>query len=152
MTVTGSKAPDKNTLVRYRDEGLTQQQMADRWTTESGWNITRSAIAMALKREGVPPVRPRPRYEDELPWKVAQRHIQKSDAQYLRFWARRRHGKSLQPEEESKLNHWLGQLLDQDAVIVYDRETPEGFHWIPRTALAAAKENRLKWVDPLERD
>lgn len=151
MTVYGSKAPDKNTLVRYADEGLTQQQMADRWTTESGWNITRSAVAMALKREGVPPVRPRPRYEEELPWEVAEEHQRKTDAQILRFWARRRHNLPLQPEQESKLENWLRQLDEADVVIIYDRETPEGFWWMPREQIPQAKAKGVKFVDPLGR-
>lgn len=151
MTVYGSKAPDKNTLNRYADEGLTQKQMADRWTEESGWNITRSAIAMALKREGVPPVRPRPRYEDLLPWKVREKHIRKTDAQMLRILGRRRTGKSVQPEEDSRLNYWLDRLDEQDAVIAYVKDTEEGFFWIPRAQLEQAKATwpGVKLVDPL---
>lgn len=150
MSSYGSRAPDKTTLTRYAREGLTQQQMAERWTMESGWNITRPGIAMALKREGVPPVRPRPRYEDEIPWEVADEHTRKTDAQILRFWARRRHGLPIQPEQESKLNHWLEQLAEQDAVIIYVRDTPEGFWWIPRDQAEAARAQGTKVVDPLE--
>ena len=42
--VVESKAPDREALLRYASEGLTQQQMAERWTAESPYRTTRSAV------------------------------------------------------------------------------------------------------------
>ena len=151
MSAYGSKAPDKATLTRYAREGLTQEQMAERWTAESEWSISRSGIAMALQREGVPPVKPRPRYEEEIPWRVLSRHQRRTDAQMLRLWARRKHGKQVVGDEALRLNRWLSRLEEQDAVIVYDPRTEEGFIWIPRAKVGDAEAQGMKVVDPLDR-
>lgn len=143
-----SRAPDRAALLRYAAEGLTQQQMAERWTKESPYRTTRSAVAMALKREEIPPVRPRPRYEEEIPWRVAERHQRRTDAQMLRLWARRKHGKQVVGDEALRLNRWLGRLEEQDAVIVYVSDTEEGFFWIARDRTGDLDAKRWIWVDP----
>ena len=38
--------PDANTLSRWRDEGLTHQQMADRVFEETGHKVSRAAITL----------------------------------------------------------------------------------------------------------
>ena len=45
--------PDKNTLQRWIDEGLTHQQMADRVFEMKGQRVSRNAISAAMKRYGL---------------------------------------------------------------------------------------------------
>lgn len=61
LAVTGLQAarmvkiPSKETLESYVARGLTHQQMADEWRAESGEEVSRAAMSMALARLGVAP-------------------------------------------------------------------------------------------------
>lgn len=133
MTVTGARrVPDQTRLRRYLEQGLTQAQIVAAWGEESNVRVSRSAIAMAIKRYGLESAHSRPRYEDTLPWKVRVEHRMKYDARMLRLEARRRRGKALSDEDLRKLTAWRQQLEDANAVVAYEPELPEGFVWVVR--------------------
>ena len=125
-------APDKTWLERAARKGWTQQRMAEEWATESGYSLTRSAIAMAMKRHEVAAARPRPRYPDLLPWKVKDEHRMCLDARMLRIEARIRRGEALPSTDVHWHRGWRERLETADAVIHYDPDTAEGFFWVPR--------------------
>lgn len=125
-------APDKNWLERKTRDGLTQQQMVDAWEEDSGYRMSRSAIAMAMARYGVASAHPRPRYEDMLPWRVSDEHRMAADARLLRLEARRRKGEKLTADELRWLTGWRERLREANAVIHYDPNTVEGFFWLER--------------------
>lgn len=137
MSTTARKGilstPDKMWLRRHAEKGLTQQQMVDAWEKESDIRVSRSAIAMAMSRLGVESAHPRPRYEDTLPWHVLDEHKYNSQARLLRLEGRRRKGGNLTKRELSWLTTWRRELDAAGAVITYDPQTEEGFHWVPRT-------------------
>lgn len=127
------KVPDKTTMRRYLAKGMTQQQIADAWLDETGEKVARSAIAMAIERYGLRSANPRPTYEELLPWTVAVEHRNHMDARMLRLEGRLRAGKSLNEQELRYLERWKEELAEANAVVYYDRDTSEGFFWVPRT-------------------
>ena len=124
--------PDKTWLRRHAQVGLTQKQMVDAWEKESGVRVSRSAIAMAMHRHGVEAAKPRPRYEDMLPWHVLDEHKYNAQARLLRLEGRRRKGGSLNSKELQWLTTWRRELEAHNAVVVYDPATDDGFHWVER--------------------
>lgn len=111
---------------------MTQAQMVDAWEQESGMRVSRSAIAMAMSRWDVPAQKPRPRYEDMLPWHVLAEHRLNAQARLLRLEGRRRKGGHLTDRELAWLTTWREELAAANAVIVYDPDTEEGFFWVVR--------------------
>lgn len=104
----------------------------DAWERESGMRVSRSAIAMAMSRWDVPSAKPRPRYEDMLPWHVKAEHRLNAQARLLRLEGRRRKGGHLTSRELNWLTTWREELAAANAVIVYDPDTSEGFFWVVR--------------------
>lgn len=49
MTDEQKRAPDPDWLRKKVSEGLSQQQIADAWEIESGYRVSRSTIAMAIR-------------------------------------------------------------------------------------------------------
>ena len=127
-----SRTPDVTWLRNAARRGLTQQQMVDRWEQESGIRVSRSAIGMAMKRNGVESATHRPRYADLLPWQVLEAHKYHRHARLLRLESRRRAGRPLTPRELQWLTTWLDELDMRMAVVTYDPQTEEGFHWVRR--------------------
>jgi hypothetical protein len=111
---------------------MTQHQMVDAWEQESGMRVSRSAIAMAMQRADVPAAKPRPRYEDMLPWHVRGEHRLNAQARLLRLEGRRRKGGHLTSRELNWLTTWREELAAANAVIVYEPDTEEGFFWVVR--------------------
>ena len=126
--------PDKTWLRLHAQAGMTQQQMVDAWERESGIRVSRSAIAMAMRRQDVEAAKPRPRYEETLPWHVLDEHKYNTQARLLRLEGRRREGRSLNPKELRWLTTWRRELEAHNAVVMYDPDTEEGFHWVQRVA------------------
>lgn len=113
---------------------MTQQEMVAAWEKESGVRVSRSAIAMAMHRHGVPAAKPRPRYEEMLPWHVLDVHKYNTQARLLRLEGRRRNGNKLNDRELQWLTTWRRELEAHNAVVMYDPDTEEGFHWVARLA------------------
>lgn len=126
-------APNKTELRRYLERGLTQQQIADEWEKDSGYRVSRSTIGMAIARYGLESSRPRLRYEDLLPWHVAQQHLMAYDARMLRYEGRRRAGLEVDSDTITRLEGWIRDLRSRDAVVHYDPDTAEGFYWVKRS-------------------
>lgn len=128
------RVPGKGELKKYLNQGLTQAQIVDAWEKESGERVSRSSIAMAMARYGLKSARPRPDYGQLLPWTVAEEHRYHIDARMLRLEGRRRAGGKLSEDEARWLENWKAELERRDAVVYYERDTEEGFFWIPREA------------------
>lgn len=120
--------PDKNTLERYLEEGLTHQQIADIVNRQHGSRIGRTAIAAAVMKYGLGT--PRPRYEDELPWKVKDEHGNAYQAVMLRLLGRKRHKRKMSAKEEDALDSWLEGLKKNSCIVGYDPDSGPGFFYI----------------------
>lgn len=125
-------APDKTTMKKYLERGLTQHQIVDEWEKDSGYRVSRSTIGMAIARYDLESARPRRRYEQMLPWTVHQRHVMAYDARMLRLEGRRREGLPISQQDLTRLQGWIEALRDSDAVIHYEPERVEGFVWVRR--------------------
>lgn len=125
--------PNATWLRHHAERGMTQHQMVDEWERESGMRVSRSAIAMAMQRADIPAAKPRPRYEDMLPWHVRGEHRLNAQARLLRLEGRRRKGGHLTDRELHWLTTWREELAAANAVIVYEPDTEEGFFWVVRT-------------------
>lgn len=111
---------------------MTQRQMVDAWEAESGVRVSRSAIAMAMRRHGVDAAKPRPRYENTVPWQLKPEHKYHAQARLLRLEGRHRKGRKLNDKEFQWLSTWRRELHELNVVVLYDPETEDGFHWVPR--------------------
>lgn len=126
-------APGKTELERFLQRGMTQAQIVDAWEGQTGTRVSRSTIAMAIKRYGLQSSNPRPRHEDTLPWHVREEHKNHIEARMLRMEGRRRKGMPLSDKDLHWLNRWRELLEEEKAVVMYDPDTEEGFFWVPRT-------------------
>ena len=127
------KVPNKTQLRHYLEKGMTQQQIVDAWEAESGHRFSRSSIAMAIERYNLNSAHPRPTYTEMLPWTIRTEHRNHMDARMLRLEGRRRAGVSLSEREQRWLDQWKADLERAGAVVHYERDTEEGFWWVPRT-------------------
>lgn len=125
-------APNATQMRGYLALGLTQQQIADRYEEDSGVKVSRSAIGLAIARYGLESTTPRPRHDDLIPWTVAPEHRNHRDVKMLRLEARRRKGLPLTEKQLRWLTTWLGELQDNDAVVMYNPATSRGFFWVRR--------------------
>lgn len=120
-----------NTLLRWRKEGLSHQQIADRWFQETGIIVSRSTVSTALHRAGKTATAPR--YDDCLPWRVRTRHLKETPARMLRLLGARREGRKLADRDEKTLNNWLAKIQARRLVVGYDPDNDrQGFHYVPR--------------------
>lgn len=138
MTAT-QVVPGKGELKRYLNAGLTQAQIVEAWKEDSGNKVSRSAIAMAIARYGLKSAHQRPDYKELLPWTVAEEHRWHIDARMLRLEGRRREKgeTSISAPEMRWLSNWKSELARKEAVVYYDRDTEEGFFWVPRSDAGA---------------
>lgn len=124
--------PDRTELRRMRDSGMTHQQIADEVERRTGQRVTRNAVTMAMARHGLSgnPTR----YSEEIPWRVRQKHERHYALAMLRLYARTRRGVKLNRDQTQRLDSWLGQLRENDRVVYYEPDSPDGFYYVPRQA------------------
>lgn len=124
-------------LVRWRDEGLTQQQIADRVnatderiTSGEVAPVTRSAVSVALVRADK--ADQRSRYAVEVPWSPIRPEHQKDHLlTMLRTWARVNAGDATLPDAARDRYERFAARLERDHLVVdYDEES--GFSLVPR--------------------
>lgn len=109
---------------------MTQEQMAARYRFETGNDYRRSSFQKWL--QAIEHRRTRPRYDQVLPWRVLGEHSMEYDARMLRLVGRREAGQPLSAADALRLAGWERDLRARDAVVHYDPDTIDGFHWIAR--------------------
>ena len=120
--------PDKATFQAWIAEGLTHQQMADRVFENTGYRVTRAAITVALMGYGL--TSPKPRYKEEIPWRVKVEHAKTYPIRMLRFLGKRRAGVELPEGDARLLDTWLKRLARERLIVAYDAEDDIGVHYI----------------------
>ncbi|MBP7973208.1 MAG: hypothetical protein WBB44_10595 [Candidatus Nanopelagicales bacterium] len=129
--------PPVEVLVRWRDEGLTQQQIADRVNTTderivSGElaQVTRSAVSVALVRADK--ADQRNRYSAEIPWSpIRPEHQKDHSLTMLRTWARVNSSDATLPQKARDRYERFAARLERDNVVV-DYNEQSGFSLVPR--------------------
>lgn len=122
--------PDKNTLARWHEEGLSHEAMAERLYQETGHRVTRTAISAAMARYGLS--KPGNRYKDAVPWRVKVIHAKAYPVRMLRLMGRREQGKELNPAEQHSLDRWLEMIRDSATIVAYDPDSDAGFFYIDK--------------------
>jgi len=120
--------PDKTTMARWLDEGLTHQQIADRVYEQTGVQVTRSAVSVACMSYGL--TVPKNRYKDTVPWRVRVEHGKAYPVRMLRLLGRRRKGKDLDPVQKGQLDAWLRHLSEEQVIVAYDPDSDLGLFYI----------------------
>ncbi|WP_328742190.1 hypothetical protein [Streptomyces caniferus] len=69
---------------------------------------------------------------DLIPWKIAPEHMLAYPLVMLRAEARQRAGEELKGRAASKLANWKKMLEETGQVVYYDRDTADGFFYVPR--------------------
>jgi hypothetical protein len=127
---------------------MTQAQIVDAWEKRSGHRVSRSAISMAIERYDLREyAHSRPNYPEMLPWTVSLVHRHHNDARMLRLEGRRRDGGKLHPDEARWLEGWKRELRNANAVVHYERDSEEGFYWVPRDhpSVVAGPDDLIDW-------
>lgn len=121
--------PSDSILAKWRDEGLTAQQIVARIKEREGVEVAVGTVYAALSRAGLTD---QIRYVDFIPWQVRSDHANAFPLVMLRLAARRDAGQTLPPEREAKLDRWIARLAAEDAVVAYVKNSADGFHYVPR--------------------
>lgn len=123
--------PDQNTLTKWFEEGLTHQEMADRFNAETNRTVTRQSFARACGRYGLTR---NLKHDEWLPKNMHPDHQKLYDTEMIRRWSARKQGKKFPPVEEQRINAWLQILADAGAILWYERETEQGWWPVKRQA------------------
>lgn len=107
---------------------MTHQQIADVVSHETGYPVGRSTISAALHRAGEASTAKK--YVEEIPWTVRDEHQTHYAPRMLRLLGRRRKGIANSAEMDARLDAWLKQLDESNAVVVYMPDTKDGFFYV----------------------
>ena len=126
-----TKIQDRAELVRWlRDERLTNAEAAARYLARDGVELTSAAISMFRIRNNLDPIRNT--HHALLPWTVSLEHRGLYPAQMLRLEGRVRNGDDITDIKRDALERWKAKLVAEDAVVHYEADTPQGWHYVPR--------------------
>lgn len=128
--------PDDATLRAWFEEGISCQEMADRWAETTNIHLSRMAFQKAVQEaDWYEPKYTRHVGTDLMPWTdIRLEHAHGYEVQMLRREALRRAGHKF-PDHDTeiqRLNAWLQGLRDADAVIAYKRDTQQGWWRVKR--------------------
>jgi len=107
------------------DQGNSHQDIVQYVFDTTGERVSRTTVSAAISRAGLS--KPQSRYQETIPWRVKVEHIRDYPARMLRLLGRRMEGQVLNPTEANRLDSWLQQLLEDDAVVVYDPQSGFGY-------------------------
>jgi len=122
--------PDKNTLERWHNEGLTHAAMAARVYEQTGNRVTRTAISAAMARYGL--AKDGNRYKEYIPWRVKVLHAKAYPVRMLRLMGRLAQGGTLNEQEATALERWLELMNDNKTIVAYDSTSDSGFFYVDR--------------------
>lgn len=122
--------PSDSILRRYVERGMTHQQIADKVSKDTGVPVARSTISAALSRAGLTN---RVRYSDVIPWSpIKAEHNHHYALVMLRVHARLEAGLKVPDDQVARYQAWRDRLEENDAVVAYVADSPEGFYYVPR--------------------
>lgn len=126
------KIQDETEVMRWFEEGMTYERMAEIYKEKYHIEITPTAFAVWRNRRGL---KERNLHDDNLmPWRVAPQHRHMHVAVQLRTEARRRAGATLSPHAAKVNEAFVRRLKEEGLVVHYDPNTPDGWFFIPREA------------------
>lgn len=125
------KLPDVEVLLDEAQQGLTNQEIGDKYGT------TGEAVRQALAKAGYRRGPERPNHGRYLPWRIRADHVGDVLARRLRAYSKREQGKPLTETERRLLEEWIkfmdgGNSHGLPLSVHYDRSDPDGFWLEPR--------------------
>ena len=124
------KLPDRNTLERWLDEGLTHKDIIDRIFEETGETVTLSTVSGGLSRLGLTD---RVRYDDLIPWgRISVDHNSAYQLIQLRIGARVARGLPVTDLQKKRYEAWCAELDEKNLSVTYVLDSPEGFYYVAR--------------------
>lgn len=128
-----SKIQDEAEVVRWIEEGKTFRWMSEEYVRKYNIQTVPSLWSNFRRRKGL--ARRIARNDDLIPWAVRAEHRWGYPLSMLRVEARKRAGMTLREVDRTRLAAWLENLEEADAVVHYDSDTEDGWHYVPRRAL-----------------
>jgi hypothetical protein len=125
-----SKVQNVDEARRWIEEGKDYSWIVEKYREKYNIETTPGYWATFRHRQGLE--RRLTRNTDLIPWAVKEEHRWNYNLVMLRFEARLREGKSLQPRDASRLESWKKWLQEENLVIYYDADTEDGFFAVPR--------------------
>lgn len=123
------KIQDEQEVIRWFQEGRTYKWMIEEYKRKYHIDTVPSMWGNFRRRRGLD--RRIVRNDNLIPWAVKEEHRWAYPLSMLRTEARRREGQASEGDV-ARLDAWLEMLKSEDAVVHYDPDTEEGFHYIPR--------------------
>lgn len=121
--------PSDSVLAQWRDEGVTVTQMVERIRERDGIEVSRGTIYSAMSRAGLTEQK---RYSAFIPWSpIRKDHSTRYPLVMLRLAARRAAGETLPGYRLRKLEEWEKRLRQDNAVVTYVFDSPDGFYYVP---------------------
>jgi len=122
--------PSDSILAKWKAEGLSVNEMVARIKEQEGIEVSAGTVYSALSRAGLTE---QIRYDDYIPWSpIRTDHVGHYALVMLRLAARRDAGQQLPEYRLRKLQAWEDRLRQDDAVVAYVYDSPDGFYYVPR--------------------
>ncbi|WP_091219960.1 hypothetical protein [Geodermatophilus siccatus] len=124
------KIVDEQEVIRWFQEGRTYDWMCHEYRRKYGIETRPSLWGNFRRRRGL--TRRTVRDDELIPWAVKPEHRGAHALQMLRLEARARAGEPVREGDAARHRNFMRNLADQNAVVEYDPDTPEGFRIVPR--------------------
>lgn len=122
--------PNADKLLEMVQAGMTHTEIAQQVARETGYPVSRAAVSVALSRAGL--TEEKPRYAEEIPWRLHGKDLKHYGIRMLRLLGKRRAGEELTPDENTRLTNWLDKLDEEDAVVAYCADSVPRIIYVPR--------------------
>ncbi|MFE0104121.1 hypothetical protein [Streptomyces sp. NPDC059009] len=124
------KIQNEQEAIRWIEEGKTYAWIVEKYKEKYGIETTVPMWSTFRRRKGIEPRVVRD--TNLIPWKIAKEHMLAYPLVMLRSEARMRAGEELKGRAASKLQSWKNMLEETNQVVYYDRDTEDGFFYVPR--------------------
>lgn len=128
-----AKLQDPDEFRRWYQQGRPYKWIIEQYAKKYNIEIRTSTIGNWRTQLGITERR-RTRHTDLVPWEILPEHRYHRFLTWLRQESTRRGGGKLKPDQERRLDWFLDELKELNAVIHYDPETEDGFHLVGREA------------------
>jgi hypothetical protein len=125
-----SKIVNETEVLRWFEENRTYAWMVEEYRRKYGIETSPAMWGNFRRRRGID--RRLTRDVNLIPWAIKPEHRWAYPVMMLRAEGRLREGKELPAPEASRLATWKQMLEEEDAVVHYDPDTEDGFHYIHR--------------------
>jgi hypothetical protein len=127
-----SKIQDEQEVLRWFKEGMTYAEMSRIYLEKYNIQTVPSLWSNFRRRRDLPG-----RFVSDkelIPWRVREEHTKKYTLRMLRVEARVRAGEPVNESDRMKHASFMMHLRDENLVVAYDPESPEGFQLVGRHA------------------